>query len=67
MAINDELRKAVEKAVRDSHQPASLSQRLTAWLTDMGQRELTKGEQSRHLVNVRSAIELSDPGAADED
>lgn len=67
MAINDELRQAVEKAVRESHQPASLSQRLMAWLTDMGQRELSKQEQSRHLVNVRSAIELSDPEAADED
>lgn len=66
MAINNELRQAVEKAVRDSHQPASLSQRLTAWLTDMGQRELSKQEQSRHLVNVRSAIELSDPGTLDE-
>lgn len=66
MAINDELRKAVERAVRDSHQPATLSQRITAWLTDMGQRELTKQEQSRHLVNVRSAIELPDMGSPDE-
>ena len=66
MAINDELRKAVEKAVRDSNQPASLSQRITAWLTDMGKRDLTKQEQSRHLINVRSAIDLPDMGSPDE-
>lgn len=59
LAINEELRKAVEKAVRDTGQSASLSQRMIAWLNDMGQRELLKQEQSRHLVNVRSAVELN--------
>lgn len=56
LPINEELKRGIERATRDLGQPASLSQRLVAWLNEMSERELTKQDQSRHLSIVRSAV-----------
>ena len=67
MSINDELRRGVERAIRDIGQPANLSSRLVAWLNEMSQRELSKQEHSRHLLNVRNAVDVAGIGGSDED
>jgi len=66
LSINEELKRGIQRAAGELDQSDKLSQRLIAWLNEMGQRELTKQEHSRHLVSVQSAVDTSNIGEDDE-
>jgi hypothetical protein len=67
LTINNELKNGIETATKEFDQAPALAQRLVAWLNDMSQRDLTKQEHSRHLENVRKAVDLSGGEAKHED
>ncbi len=56
MAIDDEVANAIEKAVEEVGQPEKLSKRLTHWLNDLSESDLSMEENSQHLEIVRKAV-----------
>lgn len=62
MAIDDDVKAAVEEAVEKLRQPKTVSLRLVKWLEDMSERTLEPREDLQHLEKLRSAILISRPG-----
>lgn len=67
MALNDELKKGVEQAVREMDQPPALAAALNAWLNELSQRDLNNQESSRHLQSAQNAVVTAAGDVADED
>lgn len=51
--------------VAEVEQPAAVAQRLIAWLKELSEIDLGPEDKSRHLDNLRSALDLT--GHAHED
>lgn len=64
MSLDKELEDAVRFVIADAKQPVAVAQRMIAWLKELSETELGPEDQSRHLDNVRTALQLS--GGADE-
>ena len=62
MAIDLEMRKAIERAAEEVSQPASVARVLMAWMEDASSRELSRDDQIAHLENLRRCIELARGG-----
>lgn len=58
MAIDDEVANAIEKAVEEVGQPEKLAKRLTHWLNDLSESDLSMEENSQHLEIVRNAVHI---------
>jgi len=65
MALDKELEEAVRSVVAEAMQPAAVAQRLIAWLKELSEIDLGPEDKSRHLDNLRSALDLT--GHAHED
>jgi hypothetical protein len=65
MALDKELEDAVRSVVAETKQPSAVAQRLIAWLKELSESDLGPEDNSRHLDNLRSALDLG--GDADED
>lgn len=58
------LMKAIQDVVAEAGQPAAVSQRLIAWLTNMSDADPGVDDNTQFLTNVRKALASGDP---DED
>ncbi len=65
MPLDAELENAIRKVVVELRQPPAVAQRLVAWLKDLSEADIGLEDKSRHLDNVRSALNLSE--VPDED
>jgi hypothetical protein len=65
MALDKELEEAVRSVVAEAKQPSAVAQRLIAWLKELSETDLGPEDKSRHLDNLRGALDLS--GDAHED
>jgi hypothetical protein len=65
MPLDKELEDAIRSAVSGANQPASVAQRLVAWIKDLSESDLGPEDQVRHLDNVRTALNTKE--AAHED
>jgi hypothetical protein len=59
------LEEAVRSVVAEAKQPVAVAQRLIAWLKELSESDLGAEDKSRHLDNLRAALDLS--GNAHED
>lgn len=58
MALDKELEEAVRSVVAEAKQPSTVAQRMIAWLKELSESDLGPEDKSRHLDNVRSALDL---------
>lgn len=59
MALDKELEDAVHSVVGGAKQPSAVAQRLISWLKELSETDLGPEDKSRHLDNLRSALDLS--------
>lgn len=62
MAIDDDVKAAVEQAATKLRQPKTVSLRLIKWLEDMSERTLDPREDLQHLQKLRSAVVIQRTG-----
>lgn len=58
MPLDRELDDAIKAVVAAKDQPKSVAKRLTAWLEEMSQAELSRDDHSRHFDNLCDSISL---------
>ncbi len=58
--IDNALVQAVEDAVKDAGQPQNVARRLTAWLTQMSEGELSRDENAIFLLEACNELLLED-------
>ncbi|WP_334162679.1 CxC ATPase DNA modification system associated small protein [Phenylobacterium sp.] len=60
--LDPALVEAISDVVAEEQQPKSVALRLTAWLTQMSEGDLTRDENTQFLENVREviAVEVGD-------
>lgn len=56
--LDPALVEAINEVVAEERQPKSVALRLTAWLTQMSEGDLSRDEHTQFLDNVREAISV---------
>lgn len=61
--LDKALTEAIAEVVVEAGQPASVAQRLTAWLTRLSETDVGRDENTQFLMNVLNALTLEDGDA----
>lgn len=59
MPIDEEVEKAIVRAVKESGQPETLAKKIVAWFREVSERELGSEDNLQHLDAVRAEVKLS--------
>ena len=61
--LDEALIEAVAEVCSEDGQPASVAKRLTAWLKQKSESDLSKDENTQFLLTVCSALEMDESNA----